>query len=158
MHRIINKLPIRIENLEPWGKINAVNNYLFLIKIVNKKVKLTLITWSQSNFTTKHTHSILCFNLWHKNWTLWSRQNLSAKIGLNIGCVGDLHLILFYFKHICNCMLTTLLGNRDKITKLKLSEWNTFWKSIKIGWLCQCEKHKILIICCQFVEFSCLLR
>lgn len=121
MHRIINKLPIRIENLEPWGKINVVNNYLFLIKIVNKKVKLTLITWSQSNFTTKHTHSILCFNLWHKNWTLWSRQNLSAKIGLNIGCVGDLHLILFYFKHICNCMLTTLLGNRDKITKLYLN-------------------------------------
>lgn len=109
MHRIINKLPIRIENLEPWGKINAVNNYLFLIKIVNKKVKLTLIAWSQSNFTTKHTHSILCFNLWHKIEQCDHGKIYAQKIGLNIGCVGDLHLILFCIKHICNCMLTTLL-------------------------------------------------
>lgn len=37
MYRIINKLLIWIENLEFWGKINVVNNYLFFIKIVNKK-------------------------------------------------------------------------------------------------------------------------
>lgn len=45
MYRIINKLLIWIENLEFWGKINVVNNYLFFIKIVNKKVKFILIVW-----------------------------------------------------------------------------------------------------------------
>lgn len=45
MYRIINKLLIWIENLEFWGKINVVNNYLFFLKIVNKKVKFILIVW-----------------------------------------------------------------------------------------------------------------
>lgn len=45
MYRIINKLLIWIENLEFWGKINVVNNNLFFIKIVNKKVKFILIVW-----------------------------------------------------------------------------------------------------------------
>lgn len=40
---------------------------------------------------------------------------------MNIGCVGDLYLILFYFKYICNCMLIMLFGNWDKIIKFYLN-------------------------------------